>query len=65
MIHAEENVNVVPQCQHCEKDITMVWYQELSGFLGKRYITPQRILDGMKVVWSFHEPKGEKIGSSK
>ncbi|MBN1561036.1 hypothetical protein JW998_12355 [candidate division KSB1 bacterium] len=38
MIPAEENVNVLPKCPHCEKDITRVWYQALSTFLGKRYI---------------------------
>ncbi|MBN1465910.1 hypothetical protein JXA02_09125 [candidate division KSB1 bacterium] len=38
MIPAEENAAVLPKCPHCEKDITLVWYHELSGFLGKRYI---------------------------
>ncbi len=38
MINLEENNSTSPICPHCEKKVTNIWFQELKGFLGKRYI---------------------------
>ena len=38
MITAAEKHDVKPICPHCKTEITNVWYQELAGFLGKRYL---------------------------
>ena len=38
MIQAEERVDVRPMCPHCKMELNTVWFQELEGFLGKRYM---------------------------
>lgn len=38
MIDIKENNEVSPICPHCKIEIKTLWYQELIGFLGKRYI---------------------------
>ncbi len=38
MIHIEEKEDQIPVCPHCKNELTQVWYQGLSGFLGKRYL---------------------------
>ncbi|MCA9733391.1 hypothetical protein KC799_14735 [candidate division KSB1 bacterium] len=38
MISSEETNAINPVCPHCKTEITKVWYRQLSGFLGKRYI---------------------------
>jgi len=38
MIDVEEKRDVVPVCAHCKNEVRKIWFQEISGFLGKRYI---------------------------
>ncbi len=38
MIQVEEKNDVRPVCPHCETEIENLWFRELAGFLGKRYI---------------------------
>jgi hypothetical protein len=38
MISAEERNDLIPACPHCSQPITKVYYRELSGVWGKRYI---------------------------
>ena len=38
MINLVQKDNIAPVCPHCEKDIRDLWYKELSGMMGKRYI---------------------------
>ncbi|MBN1478776.1 hypothetical protein JXA70_00735 [candidate division KSB1 bacterium] len=38
MIQAEEKENITPLCPNCKMGIEMVWFRQLAGFLGKRYI---------------------------
>ena len=30
--------DVIPICPHCQATLGEVWFQELHGFLGRRYI---------------------------
>ena len=38
MIQLEERNDAAPICPHCEEPIREVWFQELSGTLGRRYV---------------------------
>ena len=38
MIHLKEKNDVVPVCPHCEARLTTVWFRELRGTLGRRYL---------------------------
>jgi hypothetical protein len=38
MIGLTRRDDVVPLCPHCAADIVEVWYKELSGMLGKRFL---------------------------
>ena len=38
MMQAEEKNDVLPVCPHCSKEIIKVWFQQLGGIFGKRYI---------------------------
>jgi len=38
MIEIKENNEINPQCPHCKTEVTNLWFQELKGLLGKRYI---------------------------
>ena len=38
MISLVQRDDVVPVCPHCEIDLHDVAFQELSGFLGRRYV---------------------------
>ncbi len=38
MIEAKQKLDVTPICPHCSKPICEVWYRELIGTFGKRYI---------------------------
>ncbi|UCE06277.1 MAG: hypothetical protein JSW07_22315 [bacterium] len=38
MIELEEKYDQLPVCPHCKAEINRVYFQELRGFLGKRYI---------------------------
>ncbi|UCF36595.1 MAG: hypothetical protein JSU96_17530 [Acidobacteriota bacterium] len=38
MIAAQEKNDVDPVCPHCKATIRQVWFRELGGILGKRYI---------------------------
>ena len=38
MIKVEEKYDVTPVCPHCKVETGKVWYQALSGFLGRRFI---------------------------
>lgn len=37
MINLENKNDVIPICPHCKQEIQTVYFQELSGFLGRRY----------------------------
>lgn len=30
--------DVLPVCPHCEKDLGEIWFRELPGFAGRRYV---------------------------
>jgi uncharacterized protein with PIN domain len=34
----KQKEDVKPICPHCEEQLKEVWFRELRGFLGKRYI---------------------------
>ncbi|MFC1493354.1 hypothetical protein ACFL6O_05280 [candidate division KSB1 bacterium] len=38
MIQLEEKNDARPLCPHCETEIEFLWFRQLAGFLGKRYI---------------------------
>ena len=37
-IQIEQKNDIAPLCPHCESELRKVWFQELSGFLGRRYL---------------------------
>jgi protein-arginine kinase activator protein McsA len=43
MITFEKKEEVAPICQHCKKELTTIWFQQIKGDLGKRciYFCPQ------------------------
>lgn len=38
MVKGEKVEDVTPLCPHCEDEIEEVWWKEIGGWLGKRYI---------------------------
>jgi len=38
MIELTEKNDINPVCPHCKTEIRNLWYQELEGVFGKRYI---------------------------
>ena len=38
MVRLKKNEDVVPVCPHCKAQLTTVYFQELAGLLGRRYI---------------------------
>ncbi len=38
MIKIEQKNDVDPICPHCETPVRKIWFRELSGFAGRRYI---------------------------
>ena len=38
MIESLAKEDVRPVCPHCKHEVKIIWYQEIAGFLGKRYI---------------------------
>lgn len=38
MIALKENTDATPVCPHCSEPVAEIWFRELSGFLGKRYV---------------------------
>ena len=38
MIDLTEKNDTLPICPHCDHVLSEIWYRELKGFLGKRYI---------------------------
>lgn len=38
MINLVHKTDVVPVCPHCETKLDTLWFREIRGFLGKRYI---------------------------
>ena len=38
MIEAQERNDIRPECPHCKQKIEKLYFQEIMGFLGKRYI---------------------------
>ena len=38
MIELREKDDVVPLCPHCAEPLGEVWFREVRGFLGKRYV---------------------------
>jgi uncharacterized protein with PIN domain len=38
MIEIQSKDDVQPVCPHCKNEVTMVWYQEIRGAFGRRYL---------------------------
>ncbi len=38
MLNLERREEISPICPHCSAEIYTVWFQELAGFLGKRFV---------------------------
>ena len=38
MIELKQKEDVKPLCPHCEVQLTEMWFQELRGMFGKRYV---------------------------
>ena len=38
MIQLTQREDVDPLCPHCEKPLKSIWFRELSGALGRRYV---------------------------
>jgi len=38
MIISQQKEDIRPVCPHCKSEVSEVWYQEITGFLGKRYV---------------------------
>ena len=38
MIDLKEKNDAVPLCPHCAETLDEMWFRELRGFLGKRYV---------------------------
>ena len=38
MIELEEHQEIDPVCPHCETPIQTVWFREIRGLAGKRYV---------------------------
>ncbi len=59
MIVFEKREDVAPNCPHCRKEISRVWYRELKGDLGKRclYFCPE-----CKAVLGVSQRKGLTFG---
>jgi hypothetical protein len=38
MLDIQERNEVQPLCPHCQRPLRTVWFQELSGVAGRRYI---------------------------
>ena len=37
-IELEQKDSVQPKCPHCSTEIRKIWFQEIKGVLGKRYV---------------------------
>jgi hypothetical protein len=38
VIELEKKDDVTPICPHCSQKLSRMWFRQLSGFFGKRYI---------------------------
>lgn len=38
MIDLREKNDIVPLCPHCSEPLNEMWFNELRGLLGKRYV---------------------------
>jgi len=38
MIEAKEKNDVAPLCPHCSQPVKELWFRQLSGIWGKRYV---------------------------
>jgi DNA-directed RNA polymerase subunit RPC12/RpoP len=38
VIELKEKTDVRPSCPHCSEQLDELWFQELKGFLGRRYV---------------------------
>jgi hypothetical protein len=38
MIPCEERYNIQPVCPHCKTELAQIWFHQLSGILGKKYV---------------------------
>lgn len=38
MIEIEAKNDVQPRCPHCEQPIAKLWFRQLKGVLGRRYV---------------------------
>ena len=37
-MHLERQESVNPLCPHCQQALNVMWFKELAGALGKRYV---------------------------
>jgi len=38
MIECSQRDTVQPMCPHCSTELRTVWYQQLAGVMGKRFV---------------------------
>ena len=38
MIQLQQKNDVQPVCPHCSEAVTEIWFRELHGMLGRRYV---------------------------
>jgi hypothetical protein len=38
MIAAERKEDVAPVCPHCKTELNVLWFRQIRGFLGRRYL---------------------------
>ena len=38
MVKLEERQDVTPVCPHCDAELWRVWFQPITGVLGRRYL---------------------------
>ena len=59
MIQIKENYDLYPVCPHCKSEIKNLWFQELKGLFGKRYIY---FCSNCKAVLGISHRKGLLMG---
>lgn len=38
MINLDERNDTLPVCPHCNEPLNEMWFQQLKGFFGRRYV---------------------------
>ncbi len=59
MLELERRDDVRPVCPYCERELSDVWYQEIRGMLGKRYVY---LCSTCRKVLGFSHRKGFWMG---